>query len=308
VPTTFIVHRLGSHAGDVPSNKSDSTATAVAQQASPPVQRPASTIDSTARAPAAVRVRDPMRQPAVVPRPAQTGTKHPTPLAARPSALTNSRPADTATRAAPPPAPLPASLEIRGELPAGTTITVVDSGGQTRTVSGRSIQLAAGNYGLQFSAPGYENDRQEIRLGAGESQSWTPSMREVAKARTAVTPPTSTVPAHDRAADIDAIEAAIRAFVAAFDGRDGRTVLPLMPSEGRDGWQQLLESGDVRDLHARLDRISQPNIDGDGALVDFRMHLSYRNFNQYIQQDMDYKATVTRGGAGWRLSFVQPKR
>ena len=115
---------------------------------------------------------------------------------------------------------------------------------------------------------------------------------------------TIATPVHDRAADVNAIEGAIRGFVAALDKRDARSVLPLLPGDARDQWQRILENRDVRDFHARLDRIGSTSVDGDGALVDFQVHLSFRNGNEAVESNLRFTGSAARDGGGWRLRLL----
>ena len=306
IPALFAIRTLDHRAAPGSPAKGDSSIAA----ATPPAPRPAATevVDTSLRTRDTASRPDTVRSPVAAPPRSDDPVKRGSP-APRSASTSSGHQRDSAPpRAGPPPAPLAASLEIRGDLPANATITVVQPDGQTRAVSGRSITLPAGSYVLQFSAPGYENDRQDVRLGAGENQSWTPAVREVAKPRGAVVTPQASpppAPVHDRAADVDAIETAIRTFVAALDKRDSRAVLPLLPSDTRDGWQRMLENRDVHDFNARLDRINPTTVDGDAAIVDFRVHLSFRSGNQTVQQDLRFTGSASRGGSGWRLGLLR---
>jgi serine/threonine-protein kinase len=310
VPVLFAARALGRRAELPPTARAESTVTSSATppvtSVQAPVQPTVAAVDTSARPPQAANTPN-----TAAPGRPQAAVKHVTVATPRPSITSSGHPRDSLpSPAAPPAGPPPASLDIRGDLPAGAAITVAQPDGKAQTIAGRSITLSAGNYVLQFSAPGYETDRQDIRLSAGESQSWTPVVREVAKPRAvgggaspAAQPPVE----HDKAADLDAIESAIRAFAAALDRRDTRAVLPLLSSDSRNGWQFMLENRNVRDFSARLDRINPTTVDGDAAIVDFRVHLSFHDANQGAQQqDLRFTGSATRSGTGWRLSLLRP--
>ena len=165
------------------------------------------------------------------------------------------------------------------------------------------MSLAPGDYVLEFSAPGYEDDRQTVHLTAGASNAWTPIVRAAAKA--APSPAAPPPPVHDRAADLDAISKAVRNFAAALDKRDSRTVVPLLPSEVRKGFQELLESVSVDGFHAQIVNTQPPVVTGDNATVDFTMRLNYRDADAKQDVPLHFTGTAVRDGSGWRLASLR---
>jgi tRNA A-37 threonylcarbamoyl transferase component Bud32/ketosteroid isomerase-like protein len=227
------------------------------------------------------------------------GSTRPQSTATRGTPAVGSKPTTNAT-AQPPAAPSPAlgTLDVVGNVPNGATLVVRQPDGQTRVVTGRSVSLPAGDYVLEFNAPGYDADRQNVRVAAGESRAWTPIVREVARPRPAAVPP---APVHDKAADVEAIAGLVRDFAAAFDKRDTRAVVPLLPSDKQSNWQDLFENRSVKEFHARLDKIDPATIDGDVAQIDFTLHVTFRDANQKADVGLRFTGKATREGSGWRL-------
>ncbi|MGH7623065.1 MAG: hypothetical protein ACREMU_12050, partial [Gemmatimonadaceae bacterium] len=223
-------------------------------------------------------------------------------------ASTTSAAVNTAPPAATPPSPAPtAALTVGGNPPAGATLVVRDPDGQGRVLTGRFINLPPGDYSLEFSAPGYEVDRQRVHLSAGDSHTWTPVVTEVLKPRPAPSTPPSAQqpPAHDRAADQSSIAGAVRDFAAAFNRRDAHTVVPLLPASTRQNWQDLFDSRAVQNFHAVLEKIAPATIEGDTAKVEFTLHVGFRNANQTLEPVLLFSGTAVRDGRGWRLSSLR---
>ncbi len=206
----------------------------------------------------------------------------------------------------PPPvaAPTTGTILVSGELPAGATLVVHQPDGQARTLSGRSITLPAGSYGLEFSAPGYEPDRQNVQLNAGDNRTWTPVLRTVPKPQPD-NPPANQPPAHDARADAAAIASAVTSFVASFDKRDKGAVIALLPPETRSNWQALFDNRDVKDFHARLEKADPATVSGDAATVDFSLRVTFRSGSQNVDQVLHFAGSAARQGSGWRLASLR---
>jgi serine/threonine protein kinase len=201
-----------------------------------------------------------------------------------------------------------ATVQIQGDLPEGTAITVTDAFNRTRAVAGRSVRLDAGTYAFEFRAPGYEPDRRTITLRAGASESWTPALRAVPPPVQPAAQQPTTQPSRDPRADQAAIETEVRNFVAALDRRDHNTVLPLLQRESRAGWQTLLTHRDVQNFRALLNGVDAARVDGASASVQFTLGVSYRNQGENIDETLNWIATLDRTANGWRLTLARPIR
>jgi serine/threonine-protein kinase len=76
-----------------------------------------------------------------------------------------------------PPAVLTGTVRIGGTLPAGAAITARGPDGTVRSVAGRSIDVGAGAWTFEATAPGHAADRTTLRVSAGGTQTWTPRLR-----------------------------------------------------------------------------------------------------------------------------------
>jgi serine/threonine protein kinase len=207
-----------------------------------------------------------------------------------------------ATQPDPAPQPTTGTLRIdRGGLPAGSTITLRPQSGAAREISTATVELAPGSYTIEFAASGYRPFTGTVRIAAGATQSWTPTLTALD------VPPPDTGPTRDPAADRAAIETAVRDFVAAFNRRDAATVVPLLPAPARDGWRALLtNASDVTNFSASLASIENSSLDGDEATVQFNVQVSYENRNVRANPVLPYVGTARRTGNTWRLVSLEP--
>jgi hypothetical protein len=218
--------------------------------------------------------------------------------------------------AAPTPAPTPAPgrLAVAGPLPAGAEVTARAADGRVWAIALAGTALPPGTYTVEFRAPAHETERQNLVVRAGEAQRWQPAMRRVVQPAPVPEPPVAqpppAQPERDRAADQAEVDRAVRAYVAAFDRKDTATVLPLLPSDIRAGWAQVLSSRDVVDFSAALSAITTPRVSGDSATVEFGLSVSLRNRNDRDTQNPTLRliATATRTDDGWRIVSLERRR
>jgi hypothetical protein len=202
-----------------------------------------------------------------------------------------------------PAAPTTGTLRIdRTRLPAGATITLRPTSGAARQITGATVELPPGSYTLEFAADGYRAFSSPVRITAGGTHDWAPTLTEVAAEGPPDNPPT-----RDPAADRAAIETSVRDFVAAFDRRDVNTVVPLLPAAARDGWRALLtNTSDVTNFSATLESVDPVSLDGDEATVRFSVRVAYENRNTRQNPVLPYIGTARRQGGSWRLVSLQP--
>jgi hypothetical protein len=202
------------------------------------------------------------------------------------------------------------TVGIAGDLPDGTVITVRDATGRERPVAGRSISLAPGTYIMEARAPGHDMDTRTFVLQGGMVETWTPRLRAAA-AQPAPDPvsaapqepsPAPARPVTDTRADQAAIDAAVRAFVAAFDARSTAAVVPLLPDHRRAVYTRMLD--DERNVTAfgvTLAGIQPAHVEGDVATIAFDIVVSFRNYNQANRIPHGFTGRAERAGTGWRL-------
>ncbi len=193
-------------------------------------------------------------------------------------------------------APLPpatGTLRIGGNLPSDATLTLTNESGQVRALD-RTATLDPGSYVLEFRASGYEPDKQTIRVRAGEIEIWTPTVR-------AVQPKTVDPPPRNTTAEEAALLTAVRDFVAAFNRKDARVVVPLLPDDKRDGWRQLLQARDVTGFNVSLVRNEPPRFAGDEATVQFSIRVRFRQANQNIEQNLQGVGSLQRSSGAFRI-------
>ena len=78
-------------------------------------------------------------------------------------------------------------------LPAGGTLRLRPEGGSFRTVSAGSQTLEPGRYTVEFRADGYETDSRTFTIAAGQSQTWSPTVRQTQQPEQPPAPTTGTV-------------------------------------------------------------------------------------------------------------------
>jgi hypothetical protein len=205
------------------------------------------------------------------------------------------------------------TVGIAGDLPAGAVITVRDSIGRARTVAGRSVSLAPGTYILEARAPGHDSAEQAIIVGPGTLETWTPGLRptpaSVAQApapaepvRTPEPQPTTPPRVVDTSADEAAVSALVRDFVAAFNARNADTVVPLLPSNRRALYSQMLpDTRNVTAFGVVLENTQPVSVRGDTADVDFSITVSFRSNYRDNTIRYDFTGRAERGAGGWGL-------
>jgi ketosteroid isomerase-like protein len=109
----------------------------------------------------------------------------------------------------------------------------------------------------------------------------------------------------DTRADEQAVQSAVRDFVAAFSRRDAGTVVPLLPANARDAWRALLQNRGVTDFRATAGEVETPRVNGDAATVTFTVNISFRSQNADQNQMIRYEASAERAGSGWRLTALR---
>ncbi len=113
-------------------------------------------------------------------------------------------------------------------------------------------------------------------------------------------------PASGGAADVAAVDRAVSGFVAAFAARRSADVIPLMPSDARTGWRQLLESPQVTQFQVKLRSQEQPQFTGDSASVAFVVGVSFHNGNRTVANTLRYVGSLKRAASGaWSLTGLQ---
>ena len=106
------------------------------------------------------------------------------------------------------PSALSGTVRIAGTLPAGAAITARGPDGTIRTVGGRSIEVDAGAWTFEATAPGHTTERTTLRVSAGEAQTWTPRLRVVPE------------PPQLRQASIDSVNALLAAVQVRAERRE----------------------------------------------------------------------------------------
>jgi len=262
--------------------------------------------DEPADAPATMQQPDPVPDDAAEPQAVVAGTG---------SDAAASDAAQAGAQAEPPRA---GTVGIAGDLPAGAVITIRDSNGRARTVTGRSVSLTPGTYILEARAAGYESHEQAIIVGPGTLETWTPRLRPVAAP---VTPdPVATQPERepqpeppppviDTSADEAAVTALVRDFVAAFNARTSEVVVPLLPSRRRAAYSAMLpDTRNVSAFSVRLTDMQPVAVRGDVAEVDFDIVVSFRNnLNQDNSVPHRFTGRAERTANGWRLISLQDR-
>jgi hypothetical protein len=206
-------------------------------------------------------------------------------------------PASTSTPV-PTPQPATGTLRIGGNLPPDATVTLTTESGQVRALVDRTATLDPGSYVLEFRASGYEPDRQTVRVRAGETETWTPTVR-------AVQPKPVDPPPPDAAVDEAKLLTAVREFVAAFNRRDTRTAIALLPADLRDRWRGLLDSRDVRNFSATLIRSEPARIAGDEVTAQFSMRVRFKSGNLPVEQNLTGVGTMQRSSGAFRIISLQ---
>ncbi len=108
------------------------------------------------------------------------------------------------------------------------------------------------------------------------------------------------------AADAASIGRAIGGFVAAFSARRVADVIPLMPSDARAPWRQLLQSPQVTQFRVTLKSSERPRFTADGATAAFVVRVSFHNENRTVDNELRYVGSLEPTPSGeWRLTGLQ---
>ncbi len=101
----------------------------------------------------------------------------------------------------------------------------------------------------------------------------------------------------------DAIRSAIVAFVAALNARDMARVAPVMSSEMRPHWRDLLtDHSAVTDFSATLGPVDEPTLRGDSGMVSFSMRVRIvSRGGDTLRQTLRFTGHVERDVTGWKL-------
>ena len=125
-------------------------------------------------------------------------------------------------------------------------------------------------------------------------------------ATTGTTPPAA--PAHDAAADVAAIDDAVRRWGQAFNDRDAGRIVPTLPANTRAQWQALLsDHRAVTEFHASVDSVAAPVVEGDRASVAFSITVTFRSGNAPQRQTLDYDAAAQRADGGWKIVSLEAR-
>lgn len=198
----------------------------------------------------------------------------------------------------PTPQPVTGILRVGGNLPPDATLTLTTESGLVRGLVDRTATLDPGSYVLEFRASGYEPDRQTVRVRAGETEMWTPTVR-------AVQPKSVDPPPRDAAAEEPKLVTAVGEFVAAFNRRDTRTVVASLPADLRDRWRTLLDTREVRNFSASLIRTEPARIAGDELTIRFSMRVRFLSGNLPVEQNLNGVGSMQRSSGAFRIVSLQ---
>jgi len=204
---------------------------------------------------------------------------------------------------APPPVPLPvqARVEVAGSLPPGARLLARGETGTVALDPGGGVELPPGSYTLEATAEGFQGDRRQVTLAAGERLQWTPVLAPVEAAVPA---------AFDEAAAQFAVENSLSSLASAFRARNMDQVLriyPSAPEEWRERWGAVVENTEqIRDLQVEVLEVGHRTTTPERAEVAFTLGLSFVDFrNRANQQRHPFLASLLPEAGGWILTELR---
>lgn len=219
-------------------------------------------------------------------------------------------PVSEADPSVPTPTPEPRSgeIQIAGTLPPGAEITI-RGGGTVRRTSERTIQLPAGSYSLEATAPDYDTVRMELRVDASEQVMWSPALTP----RPALEPEPEqpAPPPSDPAAVEDEIRTLVDNFVQALQRRDMDAVLRRFSGAVAgwvEDWRGFYESSGVEDLRLRLRNVDVLDVEADTARAVFSVDAEFTDARGRKRPVFEFAASFRRAGNGWRLAELRQNR
>ena len=218
----------------------------------------------------------------------------------------------------PPPAPPPSdpapvatgTIRIAGTLPYGAEV-LIRGAGTVRRWNGSDLAVPPGAYQVEARASGYEEARTELRVQSGVAAVWTPTL-----SRIVVTPPPSAPPPAptDSGASAVAAEAAVGAVIDAFAGalqrRDVDALARNYPPRNAQWvstWRPFYEERRVRELQARVDRVTNFTQTGSTARANFAITVEFTDADGRKRQTFQFEAEFQqRGDDSWAMTaFTQ---
>ena len=193
--------------------------------------------------------------------------------------------------AAPVAAARDATFEVRGNVPQGGSI-IARGDGRNYPITGATV-LPPGTYTVEFTAPGYDPDRTTITLRAGQSETWTPTMR-----RTEV----KAAPPVDVRADQAAIRQVVEDYRARFHSREAAAA-QLLPADMRSTWTALFGSN-VTNFSATLSNVGTPTVNGENGMVQFTLNVSFRQGGPEQKSAFTFLGTMQRASGVWRIASL----
>jgi hypothetical protein len=215
----------------------------------------------------------------------------------------------------PPPAPPPPPdsppvvtgiIRIAGTLPQAAEV-LIRGGGTVRRWNGRDLAVPPGSYQVEARASGYEEARTDLRVQAGATAVWTPTLTRIV-----VTPPPSAPPPapKDTSASAPSAEAAVRVVIQNFVGvlqrRDVDAVTPRN-AQWVGKWRRLFEEPSVRNLEARLESVTNFTQTGATARASFTVTLVFADAGGPKRAPIRFDAEFQLGTSGWAMTaFTEP--
>ena len=101
----------------------------------------------------------------------------------------------------------------------------------------------------------------------------------------------------------------VQDFWSAFETRSMDAVLEYYPNPPED-WQRawrdgFVENGNFRDLRATIVELSDPEIAGERATIEFQSRLEYRDVNSSRDVPLRFRATLGRSGETWSIVALE---
>ena len=193
----------------------------------------------------------------------------------------------------------PGRIRIGGELPPGAVVTATGVDGRSRRAQAGVLTLAPGRYQVNAEAQEYTPVVATVDVLPGSTSVLPLRLTRIpaVPAEPAAVPP---APAPGGAADVAAIQDAVRGFAAVLESRDAARIEAAYPAAA--GW--LSSSSDflatVRRLRVRIAGMGTPEVEADAAHLTFTARLQWDDDGGTGQTDqVRFAASLRREGERW---------